>query len=133
MSFAMKFGIIALGGALGALGRTGMTAMVASLVDGMATPGKIVGTMAVNILGCFLMGTARSAVELAGWGTTETHAFLFSGFLGAFTTFSTFEANTITLWREGERLAAGIYMGGSVVGGLAAFLIGWTMLSKFAG
>ena len=133
MSFVLKFGIIALGGALGALGRTGLTAVVASLVDGMATPGKILGTMAVNLLGCFLMGTARSAVEVAGWGTTQTHAFLFSGFLGAFTTFSTFEANTITLWREGERLAAGLYMTGSVAGGVIAFLVGWAMLSRMAG
>ena len=130
MNLALKIAIVAAGGALGALGRTGLTALVASVESSAALSGKILGTMMVNLLGCFLMGIARAGVELVGWGTAQTHAFLFSGFLGAFTTFSTFEANTITLWRDGQRMAATIYMGGSVAGGVLAFLFGWTLLSK---
>ena len=130
MSLVLKIAIIAAGGALGALGRTGLTAMVAQVESTAALSGTILGTMVVNLVGCFAMGSARAAVELAGWGTAETQAFLFSGFLGAFTTFSTFEANTFTLWRDGQYLAAGVYMGGSVAGGVVAFLLGWTLLSS---
>ena len=133
MNLALKIAIVAVGGALGALGRTGLTAAVASVQSNAALSGKILGTMVVNLVGCFLMGTARSAVEVAGWGSAQMNAFLFSGFLGAFTTFSTFEANTLTLWRDGQRLAAAIYMGGSVAGGVVAFLLGWTLCMKFTG
>jgi len=129
MHLATQIAIVAAGGALGALGRTGMTALVAQLESTAALSGTILGTMVVNLVGCFAMGSARAAVDVTGWGSPEMQAFLFSGLLGAFTTFSTFEADTLTLWRDGQYLAAGGYMGGSVAGGVAAFLAGWTVFS----
>ena len=74
------------------------------------------------------MGLAKGAVEVHGWGTAEMNAFVFSGMLGAFTTFSTFEENTVRLWRNGNELLAGGYLGVSVVGGLLAFLAGWLVM-----
>lgn len=132
MSLGLKMVIVAVGGALGALGRTGLSAAVVA-VAGSSPMGAAAGTMVVNVLGCLGMGTARAAVDVAGWGSPEWNALVFSGFLGAFTTFSTFEANTVALWREGRRLVAGLYMGGSVVGGLLAFLLGWWALAAWFG
>jgi CrcB protein len=134
MSLWFKIVIVGLGGAVGALGRTGLTALVASLfpTGGMPT-GEMFGTMAVNILGCFLMGMAKAGVETVGWGSAETNAFLLSGCLGAFTTFSTFEAETAALWRNREALGAALYLGGSVLGGMIAFWLGWSLVAGGAG
>lgn len=127
MSLAVRIAVIAGGGAVGALGRTGLTALVGA-VAGLGANGAIVGTMVVNLLGCLGMGMAKGAVELHGWGSPQLNAFVFSGMLGAFTTFSTFEENTVRLWRDGQEVMAGLYLGGSVVGGLVAFLVGWALL-----
>ncbi|MFB6375294.1 MAG: CrcB family protein [Bradymonadaceae bacterium] len=131
MNLATQITIVAAGGALGALGRTGLTALVAQIESTAALSGTILGTMVVNLVGCFAMGGARAAVEIGGWGSTQMQAFLFSGLLGAFTTFSTFEADTLTLWRDGQYLAATTYMSVSVAGGVVAFLVGWTLLSSW--
>ena len=128
MSLVVKIAVVAVGGALGALSRTGLTEIVARVSATGDPYGGIWGTATVNVVGCFLMGLARGAFELAGWSSVRMQAFLFSGFLGAFTTFSTFEANTVTLWRSGERFYASLYMGGSVACGLAAFLAGRGLL-----
>jgi CrcB protein len=127
MHLAAKIAVIALGGALGALGRTGGTALVASL-SGLSEHGRILGTMAVNIVGCFGMGVLKAASEVHHWGSAEVNAFLITGMLGAFTTFSTFEENSVRLWRGGHEWLAAGYMGGSVLGGLLAFLIGWALI-----
>ena len=127
MHLAVKIGIIALGGALGALGRTGGTALVAS-ISGLTEHGRMAGTMAVNVVGCFALGAVKAASDVHHWGSAEVNAFLVSGMLGAFTTFSTFEENTVRLWRGGQEWLAAGYMGGSILGGLCAFLIGWALI-----
>lgn len=129
MSLTLKILIIAAGGAVGALGRTGLTALVAGW-SGLEGNGKILGTMVVNLIGCLGMGMAKGAVEMHGWGSAQLNAFIFSGMLGAFTTFSTFEENSVRLWREGQELLAALYMGGSVAGGVLAFLLGWALLES---
>jgi len=131
MESIVYIGLVAAGGALGALGRTGGSAAVAALFGPGLSVGKVVGTFAVNVLGCFLMGIARAAAERGGWASERSQAFVFSGFLGAFTTFSTFESDTMLLWRGGRRVAAGAYLGGSVIIGLTAFLVGWGLASRY--
>ncbi|MEM1347495.1 MAG: fluoride efflux transporter CrcB [Myxococcota bacterium] len=119
-----KIGWVALGGALGALCRTGAAEFIASRVDRAA-----LGTLAVNLAGCLLMGSLKAAVKHIDWGGPETRALVFSGFLGAFTTFSTFEADTVELWQGGARIFAVGYVGASVVGGVAMFALGWAITS----
>jgi CrcB protein len=122
-------GLVALGGALGALLRTGISEAVYARAghDGFAW-----GTLIVNLTGCLLIGMARAGVETADWGSPELRTIVFAGFLGAFTTFSTFEADAVTLWQTGQRAMAGVYMGLSVAGGLAAFFIGWFVIARAA-
>jgi CrcB protein len=126
MGLWVKIGLVALGGALGALARTGVSEWFYERAgDGFAW-----GTLTVNLLGCLLIGMARAGVETADWGSPEVRILVFSGFLGAFTTFSTFEADTVTLWQSGQKVMAGVYLGGSVVGGLLAFIVGWFLVAR---
>ena len=128
MSIWVKVGLVALGGAIGALSRTG----ISEWIYGRVGHGFAWGTLAVNLLGCLAIGMARAGVETVDWGSPQLRTLVFSGFLGAFTTFSTFEADAMTMWKSGERVLAGVYMGGSVVGGLIAYMIGWYLIARTA-
>lgn len=128
MAWWTEAGWVALGGALGALGRTGLGALVTGWLGHAAF-----GTFAANVIGCFLMGMGRAAVTNLDWGSPATRLLLFSGFLGAFTTFSTFEADTVSLWAQGPRALAVLYLVGSVLAGLLAFGLGWWSLGRLWG
>jgi CrcB protein len=109
---------IAGGGALGALGRYWMSGGVYRLL-GRDFPW---GTLTVNVVGSFLMGLLvvlfleRLAVE------PEWRAAVLVGFLGAFTTFSTFSIETLTLIEEGFTAKALLNVVASV---LACVLACW--------
>ena len=114
-------GLIALGGALGALARFGLSYFVQSF-HGTNLP---LGTLVVNVLGSFLLGIVGAFVMAHA---AEQHLFLRAavgvGFLGSFTTFSTFELENHTLLSDGQWLAASAYAGASVFVGLLAVHLG---------
>jgi len=93
---------IFLGGGLGALARFFVSAFVNEKVAGNIP----YGTLMVNVLGSFLMGfLAMWLVEKLGLNPLLRLA-IFVGFLGAFTTFSTFSMETLNLFEEGLALRA---------------------------
>jgi CrcB protein len=97
---------IAAGGALGALARYG----VANAVYAWLGRGFPWGTLAVNLLGSFLMGLLFVLlIERLSWAPEWRGAILI-GFLGAFTTFSTFSIETLNLLEEGAMLTAFLNM-----------------------
>ncbi|MCG6862272.1 MAG: fluoride efflux transporter CrcB [Chromatiaceae bacterium] len=101
---------IAGGGALGALGRFWVSTGVYRLL-GRDFPW---GTLAVNTLGSFLMGLLFVLfIERLAVGS-EARAAVLVGFLGAFTTFSTFSVETLALIEEGYLARAFLNMGMSV-------------------
>ncbi|MCG7929238.1 MAG: fluoride efflux transporter CrcB [Candidatus Thiodiazotropha weberae] len=112
--------VIASGGAAGALFRF----WVSSGVYGVLGRGFPYGTLAVNVLGSLVMGflyvlfIERMAVS------TEWRAGLLIGFLGAFTTFSTFSMETLNLLEQAEVLKAGLNVLLSVVACLLACWLG---------
>jgi len=106
---------VALGGALGASARYGLA--LASLH--LFGPNWPVGTWAANLLGCFLIGFAVPLVAV-----DRTRLIFVMGFLGAFTTFSTYSADTIAIWEEGRIGLAVVNAVGSVVLGLVAVAAG---------
>lgn len=110
---------IALGGALGSVARYG----VGLAVRGWA-PGWPWGTLAVNLLGSFLIGALVAAFE-ARPVSDVIRLGLVTGVLGGFTTFSAFSLETLQMWRAGETVPALLYAGGSVVLGLAACAAGF--------
>ena len=85
------------------------------------------GTMSVNIIGCFLIGFIFGLSERGNF-TMEWRLFLVTGFLGGFTTFSSFSNETVALLRDGQIWHAFIYITGSVVIGLLATFTGISLI-----
>jgi CrcB protein len=112
---------VAAGGAIGACLRY-LTNVGAGRLFG---PGFPVGTMIVNVAGCFAMGVIVTV--LAKKGGNHLAPFLMTGVLGGFTTFSAFSLDTLTLWERGQAGAAAIYVLGSVILSLAGIVAGLTL------
>ncbi len=111
---------IALGGAFGAVSRF----LVSTGVYRLAGRDFPYGTLAVNVLGSLLMGFLYILlIERATLGA-EWRAGLLVGFLGAFTTFSTFSIETLNLLEEGALLRAATNVVISVVVCILAAWIG---------
>lgn len=81
------------------------------------------GTLAVNIIGCFLIGVVY-ALSDKGSVNMEWRLFFATGVLGGFTTFSSFSNDTISMMRDGQYWHAFAYVAFSVIIGLAATFIG---------
>jgi fluoride exporter len=84
------------------------------------------GTIAVNLTGCLMIGFLSQLAESHGAFTVETRVFLFIGFLGGFTTFSTFGYETINLFRDSENLLAFLNVALHIIFGLGAVWLGRT-------
>ena len=95
---------IAIGGAAGSLCRYGMSNGIYLLL-GRSFP---YGTLAVNILGSFVMGIVYILMIERASISEELRAGITIGLLGAFTTFSAFSIETINLIESGEILKAGL-------------------------
>ncbi|MFH1763694.1 MAG: fluoride efflux transporter CrcB [Gemmatimonadota bacterium] len=89
--------MIALGGALGAVARYGLGGWVQSLLN-TTFP---IGTLAVNVVGSFVLGLSLLLFECLAW-SAEVRTLVTIGFLGAYTTFSTFSYEAIVLLEGGE-------------------------------
>lgn len=102
---------IALGGASGAVSRHLLANWVHSLWDGKLP----MGTLLVNMVGSLAIGVVYVLLierQLIHPGWREV---LMVGFLGAFTTFSTFSLETMALFEAGHTLQAAVYMLGSAI------------------
>jgi fluoride exporter len=55
-----------------------------------------------------------------------------TGFLGSYTTFSTYSFETLTLWRNGQLIATGFYGAGSIILGVGAVILGEAIASFFS-
>lgn len=111
---------VGLGGALGAVSRFILTKILPfSIFAGF--PFQI---LVVNILGCFVMGLTVELLAFLSLDDSELKTFLTTGFLGGFTTFSSFALDYGYLSDKNMNITALIYAGVTVVGSLAAFFIG---------
>lgn len=107
---------VAVGGALGALARYG----VATAIGTRSFPWA---TLIINVAGSFALGAVLAGA--AGRWPAAVSFFVTVGFLGAFTTFSTFSFEATALIRDGRVVAAGAYVMASVVLGLLASVAGY--------
>ena len=82
------------------------------------------GTLAVNLIGCFVIGLLAQLGEKYGMFSTESRAFIFIGVLGGFTTFSSFGNETLNLMRQTLMTSAFINIGANVILGLFAVWLG---------
>lgn len=111
--------VIGLGGAIGAVARYLLTDWVRA-VAGDAFPW---GTLAVNVIGSFLIGFMLLWLQSVAPSTQARH-FVVIGVLGSFTTFSTFSYETVALLRTGDIWRAGGYATGSMALGIIGVLAG---------
>jgi len=102
---------IALGGASGAVSRY----LLASWAHGLWEGKLPVGTLLVNMLGSFAIGIIYVLLVERQFIHPDWRGVLMVGFLGAFTTFSTFSLETITLLEAGHIVHAMAYMFGSAI------------------
>lgn len=88
------------------------------------------GTLAVNIIGCFLIGIVYG-LSARGNINIEWRLFLATGFLGGFTTFSSFSNDTVSLLRDAQYWQAFSYVALSVIVGLVATFVGISLIKYF--
>jgi CrcB protein len=115
-----KLLLLALAGAFGTLARYGLGRLVHEHSGGVFPWGTVV----VNVLGCLLFGLVWSALGERRPAGGEVRTIILIGFMGAFTTFSTFVFETQELLYDAEWLPALGYFTMQNVGGLAALLAG---------
>ena len=108
-------------GALGALARYGLGGLVQQRAPGSEFPW---GTLAVNLSGCLLFGFLWAAAERRLPFTPEARLFVFIGFLGAFTTFSTFAYETGAMLQAGQWWTAAGNILAQNAGGILCLLAG---------
>jgi fluoride exporter len=119
---------IAIGGGLGSLARHYVSTSVYSVTGGTFPW----GILCVNVLGGFLMGLIAEESALKLNLSPEMRAFLTTGLLGGFTTFSAFSLDAALLIERGDWVNAGSYMVGSVVLSVAALFAGLWLVRVFA-
>ena len=117
---------IGLGSCLGGISRY----FLSQLVQGKFLSTFPYGTLFVNILGCFLIGIIFGLSERGNF-TMLWRLFLVTGFLGGFTTFSSFSNETVALLRDGQIWHAFIYVGLSLFICLAATFSGISLIKLF--
>jgi CrcB protein len=115
---------IGIGGFFGAISRYLASFLLQKLAGESEFP---LGIMCVNIIGCLVIGFLGGMSDSYNLFSQEARALIFTGFLGAFTTFSTFSYDALNLLRHNQILFAVIYVGGSVLIGLACAWLGYNL------
>lgn len=125
----LKILLIALGGALGALLRYLISGWGQAFTEGPFP----VGTLLVNLLGCLLFGTIIALLSGPWLGREEVRLAVLVGGLGAFTTFSTFAWETVSLASRGYWWWAALNLALSNALGLVAIWFGYRLGVKWFG
>jgi len=118
--------LIGTGGFIGSILRYLLSGYVQQLSKGLQFP---FGTLAVNVVGCVLVGFLAELADQRGFISDETRGFLIVGILGGFTTFSAFGNETMNLIRGGEPWLAFGNILGHITLGLFSVWLGYSIAS----
>lgn len=113
--------LIGLGGFIGSIARY-LVSRLNNHIEWLSIP---VGTLAVNIIGSFLIGFLIGISEKSPILTVELRMFLMVGLCGGFTTFSSFSGENLMLMRNGQFLPIFLYTGLSILLGFTAVYLGY--------
>lgn len=116
----MHYFWVAIGGILGANARFLLTSWAAQRY-GARFP---IGTFVINISGSFALGVVTTLIAERFDGNLTASLLVGTGFLGAYTTFSTFSYEALALLQAGELRVAGRYLAGSMALGILGALLG---------
>ena len=111
----MAWLMVAVGGGLGSVLRYGAQRIAANY----AGPETVMGTLAVNLAGSFILGFLMTLLLVRFPVSTEVRIFLTVGLLGGFTTFSTLSYQTVQLLETNSPIAAVGSLAANVILGLA--------------
>jgi CrcB protein len=109
--------LVAVAGMLGVLARYGISRLT------LHTDALIWSTVAINVVGSFLLGL----LVAAHWFDRDVREAIGVGFLGGFTTFSTFSVQVVLELDAGEPGRAALYLAASIAGGIAAAAAGYAL------
>jgi len=118
---------IAIAGALGTLARFALAALVQNFSGGKFPW----GTLAVNVIGCFLFGLVFILAEEKNLIPAQVKVVVLVGFMGAFTTFSTFGFETTALIHAGDLGPALLNILGQNLAGVVAVTVGIFLARSF--
>lgn len=113
--------LIAIGGSIGSVGRYLMSYYVSKI----STDSFVVGTFAVNMIGCFIIGIVYGLAQRFDWFTDEYRLLLATGFCGGFTTFSAFAYENLRLLQNQHYLSFVLYTVGSFIIGIFMVWLGF--------
>lgn len=116
LPYVVVFGGAGIGGTL----RYGVNALALRALG----PDYPLGTLVINVTGCFVMGLIAAWLALRGDTSQPWRLFLMTGVLGGYTTFSAFSLDLMTLWERGDPLAAILYGLVSIIGSVIAVGVG---------
>jgi CrcB protein len=115
--------LVGLGGFAGSIARYGLS--VAFQRFSFEWP---LGTMAANLLGCFVIGVISSLAERTEAISPASRLLLATGFCGGFTTMSSMVYESMQMLRSGEYLHGALYVGATLAGSALAFVAGAVMV-----
>lgn len=118
-----KFLYLSVGGAAGTLSRYWLSGVAQRLAGGSFP----LGTFTVNMLGCLLFGAVWGFFENRMLPGSEVRLLVLTGFMGAFTTFSTYMFETAELVKLGQLLSALLNVVGQSIAGLILVLVGMAL------
>jgi len=121
-----RYLLVLAGAGLGGMARYALGAWIMARYGGRFP----LGTLAVNLSGAFLIGLAMSLLTERFQPHPYWRLFLVVGFLGGYTTFSSFEYETLQAVRDGERWIGIIYVAGSVLLGYVAVWLGASLAAQ---
>jgi CrcB protein len=85
------------------------------------------GTFIINLSGSFILGFFMAFAEQRPWVSRETRLLFAVGFVGAYTTFSTYAYESLRLAQDGQMALAALYITASVMLGLIAIFAGFAL------
>lgn len=116
----MRALVVGVAGCFGAMARYG----VDRLVGGSTGGGFPWATFAINVSGCFLLGFLVTVMTSTAGASSTTRAALTIGFVGSYTTFSTFAYEAFRLGDDGRPAMALVYLVASVIVGVVSVAAG---------
>lgn len=118
----VEYIIVGVGGVLGSITRYLLSKLISEKCDSIIP----MGTMSINITGALLLGIV-SSLYTGG----NLYLLLAEGYLGAYTTFSTFMYEGFNLFQENEKINAAVYILGTLFLGIIGFMIGMGIVKIF--